>query len=479
MIGREKEKKILNETLTSNRAEMVAVYGRRRIGKTYLIEQFYKEKNIKTISLIGQSGANMQTQLSNAKSRLLEQHGLDLSLAKNWTDVFEAIKVYHMSQDKEQSFVFFIDELPWIATARSGFIGALSYSWNSYFEKHSNVTFILCGSAASWMVKKVIEEKGGLHQRITRQIPLYPFTLQESEVYLNTLGFHYLSRKEIIDLYIVLGGVAQYLSFLNPKQSVCENINRLCFTVGGELQREFQTLFIALFGRNGIHQKVVKLLGSVKKRLFSVEEISKKFTLKTEQLYVTLDELEMAGFISKYNMYGRKKRDARYALTDSFSAFHLKWIEALSQSELLENENYWQYVNSSQSWISWSGNSFESICHKHILQIKKALGIAGVHTQTYYWSEAGTGSKKGTEIDMLIQRADKTVMVIEIKYHNQPFSISKSYAEILKHKVETFRVSDKSRNSLMLVMLTTYGVKKNNYSTMLNDDITMDILFEK
>jgi DNA-binding MarR family transcriptional regulator len=329
------------------------------------------------------------------------------------------------------------------------------------------------------MVKKVIEEKGGLHQRITRQIPLYPFTLQESELYLKALGFHYLSRKEIIDLYIVLGGVAQYLSFLNPKKSVSENINRLCFTVGGQLQREFQTLFIALFGRNGIHQQVVKQLGSVKKRLFSVEEISKKFKLKIEQLYITLDELEMAGFISKYNMYGRKKRDARYALTDSFSAFHLKWIEALSQSELLENENYWQYVNSSQSWISWSGNSFESICHKHILQIKKALGISGVHTQTYYWSDLGTENKKGTEIDMLIQRADKTVMVIEIKYHNQPFSISKSYAENLKHKVESFRENDKNRNSLMLVMLTTYGVKKNNYSNMINDDITMDILFEK
>ena len=477
MIGREKEISILEETLNSNRAEMIAVYGRRRIGKTYLIEQFYRQSNIKTISLIGQSGATMQTQLSNAKHRLLEQHGIDVSKGKNWTDIFNAIKTYH-KEHPEKKFVLFIDELPWIATPKSGFIGALSYVWNSYFEKYPNVTFVLCGSAASWMIKKIVNEKGGLHQRITRQIPLYPFSLKESEAYLKQQGFHYLSRKEIIDIYIVLGGVAQYLSFLNPQKSISENINQLCFTIGGALTREFQTLFIALFGKKGIHQQVVKYLGSVKKRLFLVDEIAKKFNIKTEQLYITLDELEMAGFITKYTMYGRKKRDARYSLTDQFSTFYLKWISPTTQQDLRENENYWHSISSSQSWISWAGNSFESICYKHILPIKKALGIAGIHTQTYYWQEIGTESKKGTQIDMLIQRADKTVMVIEIKYYNQPFTISKSYAQNLQHKVESFREKDKRHNSLMLVMLTTYGVVKNSHSHIINKEIGMDILFE-
>jgi AAA+ ATPase superfamily predicted ATPase len=477
VIGREKEIDILEEALTSNRAEMIAVYGRRRIGKTYLIEQFYKKSNIKTISLIGQSGATMQTQLDNAKHRLFEQHGIDVSKAKNWTDIFNAIKIYHQERPKKH-FVLFIDELPWIATPKSGFIGALSYGWNSYFEEHTNVTFVLCGSAASWMIKKIVNEKGGLHQRLTRQIPLYPFSLKESEAYLKQQGFHYLSRKEIVDIYIVLGGVAQYLSFLNPQKSISENINQLCFSIGGELTREFQTLFVALFGKKGIHQQIVKYLGSVKKRLFLVDEISKKFDIKIEQLYITLDELEMAGFITKYTMYGRKKRDARYSLTDPFSAFYLKWISKTTQQDLLENENYWQFIVGSQNWISWAGNSFESVCHKHILPIKKALGISGVHTQTYYWQEIGTENTKGTQIDMLIQRADKTVMVIEIKYYNQPFSISKSYATNLKHKIESFREKDKKNNSLMLVMLTTYGVKKNSYSNMINKEIIMDSLFE-
>ena len=479
MIGREKEVAILTEALHSNRAEMIAVYGRRRIGKTYLIEQFYNQSDVEMVSLIGQSEANMKTQLSNAKNRLFEHNGIDVSDAQNWTDIFSAVKSHHQTYvSKEKHFVLFIDELPWIATARSGFIGALSYIWNSYFEKYSNVTFVLCGSAASWMIKKVIEEKGGLHQRITRQIPLYPFTLKESESYLKQQGFNYLSRKEIIDLYIVLGGVAQYLSFLNPQKSLSENINQLCFTIGGVLQREFQTLFMALFGKSGLHQEVVKYLGSVKRRLFSAEEIANKFTIKVEQLYSTLDELEMAGFITKYTMYGRKKRDAKYALTDPFSTFHLKWIDSVSQSELLENENYWQFISTTQNWISWSGNSFESICHKHILEIKKALGISGVHTQTYYWSDLGSDDHKGTQIDMLIQRADKTVMVVEIKYYNQPFTISKSYAENLRYKIERFRQKDKKHNSIMLVMLTTYGLNTNQHSSIVNKAITMDTLFE-
>jgi len=301
--------------------------------------------------------------------------------------------------------------------------------------------------------------------------------LKESELYLQEQGFTYLSRKEIIDLYIILGGVAQYLSFLNPKKSISENINQLCFTIGGELQREFQSLFIALFGKKGIHQQTVRHLGSTKKRLFSADEIAKKFNVKIEKLYKTLDELEMAGFISKQNMYGKKKRDRRYILTDSFSSFHLKWIENVTQNELIENQNYWQFVNNSQSWISWAGNSFESICHKHILEIKKALGIAGVHTQTFYWQQIGDKERKGSQIDMLIQRADKTVMIVEIKYYNQPFTLSKSYAENLQHKVESFRVSDKKYNSIMLVLLTTYGVKKGSHSHILSSDITMDVFF--
>ncbi|SFV66916.1 archaeal ATPase, fused to C-terminal DUF234 domain [hydrothermal vent metagenome] len=479
MIGREKEIAILNESLHSNRAEMIAIYGRRRIGKTYLVEEFYKQENINMVSLIGQSNANMQIQLNNAKHRLFDEKGIDIDNAKNWSDIFYAIQEYHQQINSSYKyFVLFIDELPWIATAKSGFIGALSYSWNSYFEKYSNVTFVLCGSSASWMIKKVIEERGGLHQRITRQIPLYPFNLKESEAYLKKQGFLYLSRKEIVDLYIVLGGVAQYLSFLNPQKSISENINQLCFTVGGGLKNEFQTLFMALFGKNTIHQQIIKYIGSAKKRLFLASEIATKFNVKIEKIYLTLDELEMAGFVSQQNMYGRKRRDRRYMLTDSFCAFYLKWMENIPKNELLENENYWQFINSSQNWISWSGNSFESVCHKHILDIKKALGISGVRTQTSYWQEIGTEDKQGTQIDMLIQRADKTVMIVEIKYHNQPFSISKSYAQNLNHKIERFRQKDKKHNSIMLVMLTTYGLKSNSYSNIVNRQIDMNIFFE-
>ena len=478
MIGREKEQKILTEALNSNRAEMIAVYGRRRIGKTYLIEQFYRRDKVNMVSLIGQANTKMSTQLSNAKNRLLEQKGIDVTEAKSWSDIFYAIKTYHQHHhNPQQHFLLFIDELPWIATAKSDFVGALSYIWNAYFEKFSNVTFVLCGSAASWMVKKVVQEKGGLHQRITRQIPLFPFTLKESEAYLQTQGFNYLSRKEIIDLYITFGGVAQYLRFLNPQKSISENINRLCFSVGGELKREFDSLFLALFGKKGVHQPLVSYMGKSKQKLFDANGLAKKFKVKIEKIYQTLDELETAGFVSRENRYGQKKRDRRYILTDFFSKFHLKWMEGISHNELMQNPNYWQYISSSQNWISWAGNAFESVCHRHILEIKKALGISGVHTQTFYWEERGDEKGEGSQIDMLIKRADKTVMIVEIKYYNQPFAISKSYAQNLHRKIESFRASDREQNSLMLVMLTTYGLKRNPYSHIVSSELKMESLF--
>ncbi len=480
MIGREREQKILTEALNSNRAEMIAVYGRRRIGKTYLIEQFYRQKKVNMLSLIGQANANMSTQLSNAKNRLIEQKGIDVTEAKSWSDVFYAIKTYHQNyHDPKEHFVLFIDELPWIATAKSGFVGALSYIWNAYFEQFPHVTFVLCGSAASWMVKKVVQERGGLHQRITRQIPLSPFTLRESEAYLKEQGFIYLSRKEIVDLYITFGGVAQYLRFLNPQKSISENINQLCFSVGGELQREFGSLFLALFGKKGVHQPLVQYMGKTKQQLFDANGLAKKFDVKIEKIYQTLEELEMAGFITVQHKYGQKKRDRRYILTDFFSKFHLKWMEGISQNELMQNPNYWQHISSSQNWISWAGNAFESVCYRHILEIKKALGIAGVHTQTFYWEERGDSNKEGSQIDMLIKRADKTVMIVEIKYYNQPFAISKSYAQNLQHKIESFRASDKEQNSVMLVMLTTYGLKRNQYSNIVSSEIEMGSLFSK
>jgi AAA+ ATPase superfamily predicted ATPase len=479
MIGREREQRILSEALISNRAEMIAVYGRRRVGKTYLIEQFYKQQNVDMVSLIGQANANMATQLSNAKNRLLDQKGIDVTIAKSWSDIFHAIKNYHQNiYNPSRHFVLFIDELPWIATAKSGFIGALSYIWNSYFEKFSNVTFVLCGSAASWMIKKVVQEKGGLHQRITRQIPLSPFTLKETQEYLKKQGFIYLSRKEIVDLYIILGGVAQYLTFLNPQKSITQNINQLCFSVGGELQREFDSLFLALFGKKGVHQALISYMGKSKQRLFDANSLAKRFRVNIEKIYQTLDELEMAGFVSRQNRYGQKKRDMRYILTDFFSKFHLKWMEGVSQNELMQNPNYWQYISSSQNWISWAGNSFEAVCHKHILEIKKALGISGVQTQSFYWEQRGDNTKQGSQIDMLIKRADKTVMIVEIKYYNQPFSISKSYAQNLHNKIESFRATDREDNSIMLVMLTTYGLKRNQYSSIVSSEITMDGLFK-
>lgn len=481
MVGREKELQILEEAYNSGVAEMVAVYGRRRIGKTYMIREFYAKKP-KTflLTLTGQSGDDMKAQIRNTARTLREHCDINIAATAKWDEVFAKIKEFHKNiAPKYEHFVLFVDELPWIATAKSGFVGALGYIWNTYFSTFKNATFVLCGSAAAWMLRNIASNKGELHGRITRKIALKPFSLHECEEYLRHKGFS-LSRKHIVDYYIALGGVAQYLNYLDPNKSNIQNIDTLCFKNDGILQNEFTQLFTALFGRTPYHKAVIEKLASARSLRFSAADIAKALKIDSAaNIYAVLEDLEAAGFISAHRFYGQSKRDTLYGLCDPYSYFYLKWIKGATASEMEQNDSYWAGVEATPGYRSWSGYAFEMAAHNHIPQIKKALGISGVRTDTCYWSIRGDENIKGAQIDMLIKRADKTVTIVECKYRNDIFVVDTKYEAELENKKNAFANHDKEQNGVTLALLTTYGAKLGSKANISFSNLTMDVLFEK
>ena len=422
IIGRTKEIAILNETYSSKKAEMIVVYGRRRIGKTYLINEFYKTKaNVFQLTLTGIANNNMKAQIRGCMAPLMQQCSISISETFQWDQVFEEIKQFHsVNHKKYEHFVLFIDEMPWLTTPKSGFVGALGSIWNTYFQNFANVTFVLCGSAAAWMLKNVVSNKSEFYGRLTRKIILKPFTLKESEDYLHYKGFN-LSRQLVVQYYFTFGGVAHYFNLLDSTKSYAQNVNELFFRENSLLYDEFNQLFTSLFGRTPYHKKIIEYLGNKVSIRFNVDEIAKKIGISNTNTYPILDELEAAGFIKTQHFYEQKKRDRLYSLNDPFCYFYLKWVASVSHNILSENTSYWQNIELSKNYDIWSGFAFELVAHNHILQIKDALGILGVQTESFYWVRKGTDDKKGAQIDLLIKRADKTITIVECKFYNKEF----------------------------------------------------------
>lgn len=479
MIGRKKELLLLKEAFKSDRAEMIAVYGRRRIGKTYLVREFFKtQPNTFILALTGQSNGDMKTQIRNCVRVLKDDCNISLPSTAKWDDVFAQIKTFHqVNRTAYNHFVVFIDETPWISTVKSGFIGAVGHIWNTHFSLFPNVTFVLCGSAAAWMLKNIASDKGELHGRITRRIALKPFTLVECEHYLQEKGFT-VSRKHVIDYYIALGGVAQYLSYLNPHKSYSQNIDALCFSADGMLYDEFGKLFTALFGKTPHHKAVVEFLAAKTSLRYGAQEIADGIKVKSlAGIYGILDDLEAAGFVREQRYYNQNTRDALYSLCDPYSYFYLKWIKGISRSSIEQNTTYWPTMEFTQGYKAWAGNAFEMVSHNHIPQIKRALGISGVKTDSYYWRTKAGDNHKGAQIDLLLKRADKTVTIVECKYYSEAFTIDITYEKNLENKKLSFNAGDKENNAITLAMLTTYGAVRNKGVNVHFTDLTMDSLF--
>ena len=476
LIGRLVEQKVLKETMTTNKAELIALIGRRRVGKTYLIESFFQDKIVFQIS--GIQKMPKKGQLRNFAAQLTKfirkRKDLPISIQAP-TDWFDAILLlidYLESIEATEKPVVFFDELPWVATHKSGFLAAFSYFWNSWAVKRS-IIVVICGSAASWMIKKVVHHKGGLHNRITRQLSLAPFTLTETAAYFKHRNLHF-DRYQILQLYMTMGGIPHYLEAVRLGLSATQNIEQICFAPTGLLRDEFSKLYTALFKDAEHHIKIIRTLATSRQGLTRNKIINLGNFKDGGKIQTVLEELLQSGFITIYRPFGKKKKEKLFRLTDEYSLFYLQFIEG----KALEGADTWHHLSQTQAYKIWSGYAFENICLKHIPQIKKALEIGGIYSLSSSFYKKGTKEEQGLQIDLLIDRNDQTINLFEVKFYNEAFMMTKAYAESLRDKMGIFRNTTKTRKQLSWVFLSTFGLKPNQHSSsIIHKDLTMDDLF--
>jgi hypothetical protein len=475
VIGRTQEKLLLQRIEKSGESELVAVYGRRRVGKTYLIRNGFSKAPAFEFS--GTHHATLDQQLESFSLALTSAAGsLPVAKPQSWLKAFEMLKQYLGPMVKKGRTIVFFDEFPWIDTAKSGFLSAFENFWNTWASKEKHLVVVICGSAASWMIKKIIKNRGGLHNRVTRRVRLLPFTIGETAAYLKYRRIK-LDKYQLLQLYMVMGGIPQYLKEIEAGDSAAQTIDKLCFTKDGLLQDEFISLYHSLFDSAQNHIDIVKALAKKGKGMTRTEIIDACKLTTGGYASQLLDELTESGFISSYLPFGKTSKDALYKLTDEYSLFYLKFIDGSKAT----GQSTWLRSLSGSSWTSWSGYAFESICIKHISQIKKAIGIKDVHADISAWRhQAKDKTDKGAQIDLLIDRNDFCINICEMKFSSSPFEISKAYAKELESKLAVFQDKTKTRKTLFLTMITTYGVKNSlNYPGLVQKEVTMEALFDE
>lgn len=472
IIGRNSEKERLTRCMNSDSSELVVVYGRRRVGKTFLINEFFENKF--AFKLTGVFGQNSKNQIKNFTAELNRRANKKYSEPKDWIEAFNYLREYMDSLEDEQKHVVFLDELPWLDSKKSGFLPAFEHFWNDYASTKHNFVFILCGSATSWMDEKITKNKGGLFNRQTCRLYLEPFNLHETEEFLISRGINW-SHYEIAECYMIMGGIPYYLSLLDPILSFNQNIDDLFFSKKGELWDEFEHLYRTLFSNSEYYISVVAAL-SEKRGGLTRNEIGTKIKASTGgELSKVLNNLVLSGFVSVCDFYERKKKDALYQLSDYYTMFYFKFIKDYNGKD----EHFWSNSIDNSFRKAWEGLTFERLCKDHINQIKYKLGISGVLSEESSWfvkpnEEQGTS---GAQIDLIINRRDHVVSLCEMKYSISEYEIDKTYDSNLRNKISTFLKTTKCKKTIQLVMVTTYGVKRNKYSGIVNSQVILDDLF--
>ncbi len=480
IAGRRDEIAILNKVLASGEAEFVAVYGRRRVGKTYLIKAFFHDHIC--FEIAGMFNVTLKDQLGNFARSLSKasRAGIMPQTPASWQEAFSQLEAWLESpvmKRKRGKKVIFFDELPWLNTPRSRFLPALENFWNSYVASKRDLVLVVCGSAASWMIQHVVRSRGGLHNRLTRQIRVLPFTLGETEQFLKLKKVK-LTHMQIVELYMAFGGVPYYLKQTEPGISTAQIIDGACFTKDGSLRNEYEQLYASLFEESHYHSKIVGLLSKTRKG-FTRSELLNKAGISTGGTATRiLNELDESGFIDSYIPFGKQAKDALYRLSDEFTRFHFDWIKPLGKHS--PGAGHWLSLQNKPKKNIWAGFTFESLCLKHVPKIKQALGIASVETtvSTWRYSPENTSPEKGAQIDLLIDRKDNTINLCEIKFSGAQFVIDARYAAELRNKTEVFKTITGTRKNIFLTLITPFGLAKNHHATeLVANEVTIEGLF--
>ena len=469
IIGRTEEIRRLNDYVASDKAEFLVVYGRRRIGKTFLIREFFKNKF--DFYMSGAENASKEQQLFNFTTALNKYSNLPYPPVTTWQAAFMQLQHFLENLKTDGRIVVFFDELPWLDNVKSNFLSAFEYFWNAYASANNKIFLVICGSATSWITNKILKNRGGLHNRVTQQIYLKPFTLHETEEFLQSKNIVF-DRYQIAECYMVMGGIPYYLEQLQKGKSIYQNIDNLFFNHSGILRNEFEKLYTSLFRNSEKHIEIIEALSSKNKGL-SREEIVKRARISDGgTLSKILEELELCDFIRSYYNFGKQKRGKLYQLIDFYSLFYLNFIK----NQPTTDENYWTNIIDNPSHRAWSGYAFEQLCLMHTSQIRRKLGISGVLTYSSSWRSQN--SESGAQIDLVIDRRDHIINLFEMKYADNEFVITKEYDKILRNKRSAFKEETRTRKTVHTTMITTYGVKHNEYWGNIQSEVTLNALFE-
>ena len=474
LIGRKEEIKILENYYNSEKSEFVAVYGRRRVGKTFLVrETLGKFFDFEFTGLYETPAAIQRGEFQKELNRRSKNSS---PTPENWFDAFSNLKDYLLSLKKDKVAVF-IDELPWMDTNKSNFRTALSTFWNGWGNSKTVLKLFVCGSATTWMVDKLIGDRGGLYGRITRPIYLAPFSLNETELYLNGIKKMGYGKKQVLDAYMVFGGIPYYLDMFDNSAPLSVNVDKLLFANNAPLRTEYEFLFRSLFKDSANYRKVIETLS---KRLSGLtrEEIAKESGLSGGELSKILANLASCDFIRSYLAPKKKERNQMYQLTDMFSLFYLRFVKKASGSD----DHFWTNMLNSGKKNAWSGYAFEQVCLHHVNQIKAKLGISGIASSIYAWSQKAYTDKDGSEwdggqIDLIIDRADGVMNLCEMKYSSEEFKIDKNYEKTIRDRISLFKHTENTSKTLRCTFVTTYGVKPNEYRGIVDDEVALEDLF--
>ena len=468
IIGRKHEQDILAKCVESNKAEFIAIYGRRRIGKTYLVRQYFSDNF--DFYATGVYKVPRAEQLKIWQKQLAKFSGKKRVRPNDWFEAFAQLQEYIETLEQKEKVIIFIDELPWLDTPKSGFIRALELFWNSWAAQRKGLKLIVCGSATTWMTNKLLGDKGGLHNRVTRPIRLAPFTLKETEDYLQSIDIEW-ERSEILNTYMILGGTPYYLSLLRPELSLWQNVDELFFSRDATLKTEYAFLFNSLFNQASLYMRVVETLATKLMGMTRTELVKQLNTTDNGTFTEVLDNLVKCDFLRRYQAFGKKGRDMLYQLSDMYTLFYLRFVKNYHGM----NEHYWSNLDAGKR-NAWSGYAFEQVCILHIDQIKNALGISGIASDVCSWTYRD--KTQSAQIDLIIDRGDKTIDLCEIKYSDHEFELKKDYVEWVRERRDLFRMATGTNKTVRLTMIASSGVKQNMYSSSIQGKLSLNDLMQ-
>jgi len=469
IIGRKAEQEILGECLKSNKSEFIALYGRRRVGKTFLVREALGSDFMFYAS--GILDSTIAAQIENFNREIVDFGGTDLIPANNWNEAFSNLKALLEASKKKGKKVIFLDEIPWMNTPKSGFLSALDHFWNRYASMRKDVFLIICGSASSWIIENVVNNKGGLHNRLTGDIFLQPFTLRECEAYYRAKNID-IPRFHVAEAYMIFGGIPYYMDFIKPKYSIARNVDEIFFKEDAPLRNEYANVFRSLFKNADNHVRVIEALATRNYGKTREEIIDATGMTVGGGLSKVLDELRTSGFVREYQAFGKKSRDRLYQLIDPFTLFNMRF----SKKRNAFSNDFWLRFCSTPAHAAWAGYAFEILCLMHIPQIRRALGISGVLTEIYSWRSKF--HDPGAQIDLVIERGDQVVNLCEMKYASSEYTIDKAYDLNLRNKRSAFMAETRTRKAAQTTMITTYGLHKNAYQAGIPYEVKLDDLFE-